>query len=57
MPHGHASPVAPGHRNRPTFGTRQDGQLETIKFLIRDRDTKFTAVFDEVFYAAHIRIL
>ena len=34
-----------------------DGQLETIKFLIRDRDTKFTAVFDEVFYAAHIRIL
>src|ERR1022692_4061103 len=22
MPHGHASPVAPGHRNRPTFGTR-----------------------------------
>jgi hypothetical protein len=23
MPHGHASPVAPGHRNRPTFGTRQ----------------------------------
>lgn len=34
-----------------------DGQLETIKFLIRDRDTKFTAAFDEVFHAAHIRIL
>jgi hypothetical protein len=23
MPHGHASPVSPGHRSRPTFGTRQ----------------------------------
>jgi len=34
-----------------------DGQLETIKFLIRDRDTKFTAAFGEVLHAAHIRIL
>jgi hypothetical protein len=34
-----------------------DGQAETIKFLIRDRDTKFTAAFDEVLLAAHIRIL
>jgi putative transposase len=34
-----------------------DGQAATIKFLIRDRDTKFTAAFDEVFHAAHIRIL
>jgi hypothetical protein len=25
-----------------------DGQAATIKFLIRDRDTKFTAAFDEV---------
>ena len=23
MPHGHTSPIAAGHRNRPTFGTRQ----------------------------------
>jgi putative transposase len=28
-----------------------------IKFLTRDRDTKFTAAFDEVFHAARIRIL
>jgi putative transposase len=28
-----------------------------IKFLIRDRDAKFTAMFDEVFRAAGIRIL
>jgi hypothetical protein len=34
-----------------------DGQAATIKFLIRDRDTKFTAAFDEVLHAAHIRIL
>jgi hypothetical protein len=33
------------------------GQAETIKFLIRDRDTKFTATFEKVFHAAHIRIL
>lgn len=32
-------------------------QPETIKFLIRDRDTKFTAAFDEVLHSAHIRIL
>ena len=25
MPHGHASPFVPGHRCRPTFGTRQAG--------------------------------
>src|SRR6266581_6623212 len=34
-----------------------DGQAATIKFLIRDRDTKFTAAFDAVFHAARIRIL
>jgi putative transposase len=34
-----------------------DGTAETINFLIRDRDTKFTAAFDDVFQAAHIRIL
>jgi hypothetical protein len=33
------------------------GQAETITFLIRDRDTKFTATFEKVFHAAHIRIL
>jgi putative transposase len=34
-----------------------DGQAATIKFLIRDRDTKFTAAFDEVLHAVHIRTL
>jgi transposase InsO family protein len=34
-----------------------DGQAEKIKFLIRDRDAKFSAAFDEVFHAAHVRIL
>jgi putative transposase len=33
------------------------GQAKTIKFLTRDRDTKFTAAFDEVFHATRIRIL
>jgi hypothetical protein len=28
-----------------------------VRFLIRDRDTKFTAAFDEVFRAAGIRVL
>ena len=30
-------------------------QLETVKFLLRDRDTKFTAAWDAVFTAAGIR--
>jgi hypothetical protein len=34
-----------------------DGHLESVKFLLRDRDTKFTAAVDAVFTAAGIRIL
>jgi hypothetical protein len=34
-----------------------DGQAATIKFVIRDRDTQFTAAFDEVLHAVHIRTL
>ncbi|MFB9627491.1 hypothetical protein [Nonomuraea helvata] len=32
-------------------------RAEGFRFLIRDRDTKFAAMFDEVFTAAGIRIL
>lgn len=34
-----------------------DGHVESIKFLLRDRDTKFTAAWDEVFASTGIRIL
>ena len=34
-----------------------DGHAETIKFLIRDRDAKFTAAFDAVFQSTDIRII
>jgi putative transposase len=34
-----------------------DERLDTVKFLLRDRDTKFTAAFDAVFTGADIRIL
>ena len=34
-----------------------DDQSDRIKFLIRDRDTKFTAAFDAVFTAAGTRII
>ncbi|MDQ1463179.1 MAG: putative transposase [Actinomycetota bacterium] len=37
-------------------GVRHE-RAESIKFLIRDRDTKFTDVWDAVFSAAGIRIL
>ena len=32
-------------------------RTEAIKFLIRDRDAKFTSVFDEVFTAAGVRVI
>jgi transposase InsO family protein len=32
-------------------------RAEAIKFLIRDRDTKFTSVFDEVFAALGARVI
>jgi hypothetical protein len=34
-----------------------DDQAESLKFLIRDRDTKFTAAFDAVFAAVGVRII
>jgi putative transposase len=33
------------------------GRAEAIKFLIRDRDAKFTGIFDEVFAAAGARVI
>lgn len=34
-----------------------DGYLDTVKFLLRDRGTKFTAAWDAMFAGADIRIL
>ena len=70
---GHLDPAArkgPGHgHDRPTSGTASsqvaDGcgpvvlgeRAGRFKFLIRDRDTKFTAAFDEVFAGNGVRII
>ena len=32
-------------------------RMDSLRFLIRDRDTKFTAAFDEVFRAGGVRII
>ena len=34
-----------------------EGSADSPKFVIRDRDTKFTAAFDAVFTAAGVRII
>ena len=34
-----------------------EGRADSLKFLIRDRDTKFTAAFDAVFTAIGVRIV
>jgi putative transposase len=34
-----------------------EGRAGSVKFLIRDRDTKFTAAFDAVFTAIGVRIV
>jgi transposase InsO family protein len=34
-----------------------DGDLENLRFLIRDRDSKFTAPFDEVFTSEGMRVI
>jgi putative transposase len=42
---------------RNIIGAFTDERATPIRFLIRDRDTKFTAAFDEVFQSEDIRIL
>jgi putative transposase len=42
---------------RNIIGAFTDERAAPIRFLIRDRDTKFTAAFDEVFQSEDIRIL
>ena len=44
------------HQARNLLMNLED-QVDGLKFLIRDRDTKFTAAFDAVFTAAGVRII
>ncbi|HKF17354.1 MAG TPA: IS3 family transposase, partial [Candidatus Dormibacteraeota bacterium] len=45
------------HSLPPAPGRAQDGELGAKKFLLRDRDTKFTAAFDEVFRSEGIEVV
>jgi putative transposase len=44
-------------RQAPNLLMNLEGRADDFKFLIRDRDTKFTAAFDAVFTAADVRII
>jgi putative transposase len=41
----------------PNLAVRMEARLESLAFLIRDRDSNFTQAFDGVFVAENIRIL
>src|SRR4029077_20848495 len=52
------TPPAPGSPSRPaTLLIDLGDRAEQFRFLIRDRDSKFTAAFDAVFVSADIRII
>jgi putative transposase len=46
-----------GDADGPDLLMDSDAHVDGIKFLLRDRDTKFTAAFDAVFTGAGIRTL
>ena len=52
-----ANPVGVGHPASPQPERALAERSRTVKFLIRDRDTKFTASFDEVFRAEGTRVI
>ena len=52
-----ANPVGDGSSSRPQPDLGLAERPRAAKFLIRDRDTKFTRTFDEVFRAEGIRII
>ena len=47
----------PAHADLPAKNLAVEERLQAIRFVIRDRDSKFSGLFDEVFHSEGVKII